>query len=206
MVHFTRWGVLLLVVASSAACDRSGSKKDSGEKETSGAAADAKPEVGTACTKDGKQICTSKKSALVCDAAKWTTMTCRGPRGCREKNGKGVCDGRINEPGALCLKEKNTGCTADQKDRLDCRNGEWFVLAHCRGKKGCHIDDEKGLLYCDQAVAYVGDVCMVDNGAACSHDGKAFLRCKNGKYSFETRCLGAKGCMYDYDKDQVSCD
>jgi len=207
MEQHTRWGVLVLVAASLVACELPGGTKNSGKTAASGtAAANANPEAGKACTEDGKQICTSKKSALVCDAAKWTPMTCRGPKGCRDDKGKANCDARISEAGALCLKEKTSACTADQKNRLDCRNGEWFVRAHCRGKKGCYLDDEKNLLYCDQAVAYVGDVCMVEKGAACSHDGKAFLRCKNGKYSFETRCLGAKGCTYDYDKDQVSCE
>ena len=152
-------------------------------------------QVGDDCAKadEGKATCADPKGMTRCKAGKIERGTCKGPKGCAPKGESIYCDQAISDLGASCFPEGGAACTPDEKTWLVCKNGEYVLRQPCRGTKGCTVNKETSAVSCDGSVGYVGDPCEPEGSAACTHDGRARLKCKNGKLSFEVSCAGA-GC------------
>ena len=98
-----------------------------------------------------------------------------------------ACGGK---PGQDCTD--TPGSCSDKGSHLVCLNKK-YVLETCKGPGGCN-DDGKTLL-CDNTKADVGDGCGHDGARSCTSDGKAELRCREGKLAVEWSCRG--GCALD---------
>jgi hypothetical protein len=75
---------------------------------------------------------------------------------------------------------------SDDGRMLACREGQLAPYLDCRGPRGCYPDGE--VSRCDQSVANAGEACA-GTGAACSADHTAQLRCRNGAFVHENRCV-----------------
>lgn len=150
---------------------------------------------GTPCpeSNEGNKSCADKKALIECSGAKLTRVDCKGSKGCYVEGSETKCDMSIADSGTPCVKEAAWACSVDQKQQLLCKNGEWITNAPCRGAKGCSLKEDNKI-WCDQTVAYVGDTCFNDDQRACTHDNKNMLACKNGKFSFDTRCNASPFC------------
>jgi hypothetical protein len=98
-----------------------------------------------------------------------------------------ACHGK---PGEDCTD--TPGSCLDKASHLVCVNKK-YVLETCKGKGGCN--DEGKTLLCDNSLAAVDDGCGHDGARACSSDGKAELRCHDGKFNVEWSCRGS--CTLD---------
>ena len=88
-------------------------------------------------------------------------------------------------------KTEGVGQCSDPKHFLVCRGGTW-KLDNCMGSAGCSTLGTS--VRCDQSVAAVGDACATAGGAACSADGKQFLRCDGSKMVVDADCKGPSAC------------
>src|SRR5438477_616006 len=76
----------------------------------------------------------------------------------------------------------------DAHTSLYCENGAWQLDA-CKGSNGCKEESGQDA-WCDSSGALdEGAPCMLRRHA-CSADGKAKLKCENGKLAIERRCKG----------------
>ena len=98
-----------------------------------------------------------------------------------------ACHGK---PGEDCTE--TPGSCLDKASHLVCVNKK-YVLETCKGKSACN--DEGKTLLCDNSIAGIGDGCGRDGARACSSDGAAELRCRDGKMAVEWSCRG--GCTLD---------
>lgn len=83
--------------------------------------------------------------------------------------------------GARCLDAKTA--LLCQEDRL--------VRFACKGPSGC-ADGAEGIR-CDSTLADETDRCE-EGSFTCRTDGKARLKCINGRYALDAQCLGDDGC------------
>ncbi len=98
-----------------------------------------------------------------------------------------ACHGK---PGEEC--SDTPGSCLDKASHLVCVNKK-YVLETCKGPGACN--DEGKTLLCDNSKATMGDGCGHDGARACSVDGAAELRCRDGKMAVEWSCRG--GCTID---------
>ncbi len=161
-------------------------------------------QTGDTCPVGAESVCSADGRSIVeCDNGQARRRGCEGPKGCRVEAGAAKCDGSIGQIGDYCPKNGTFACTTDQKSRLTCKNNKLVHELYCRGEKGCSIDAEKNLVFCDTRVAWIGDPCTEDRGA-CTMDGKSSLKCKNGRFAFSARCnADRRGCYWE--KDKLNC-
>ena len=101
------------------------------------------------------------------------TLACGGPK-------EGDACSTAAE-GARCL---------DAKVALMCQE-ERLVRFPCKGPSGC-AENAEGVR-CDSTLAEETDRCE-EGSFTCRVDGKARLKCINGRYALESQCLGDDGC------------
>jgi hypothetical protein len=154
-------------------------------------------EPGDSC-RAGAVFCIGKSRALECVQGKLADVACLGPAGCVEASH--VCDRTRAAAGDACGGEW-AACGADGKQFLECKLSKLTITNDCSGKRGCYARGKE--LHCDQSQANEGDRCTVAR-AACSLDGKAMLRCKDGKFAADLACRGPSGCKES--ENQVHCD
>lgn len=178
-----------------------------------------KVKVGDSCTVD-VAACYDPEQILYCVNGKFAPFPCKGKKGCWERTNSGkeevFCDMSGNEEGDACWtsqvvseskkeikraggQEGKGACSSDGKAMILCNDGK-ITHTQCRGPKGCERDGTD--LFCDLSVAKEGDACE-GNGAACSLDGKAMLKCVNGKSTLVSHCRGTP-CRIE--NKQVLCD
>jgi hypothetical protein len=154
-------------------------------------------EAGAACAKihEKVDVCAGSKAMVQCTDGKIVKHACGGKNGCAlGSDNKPHCDQSISAAGSACFAEGKSACSTDQKKKLRCKNGAWAATDVCRGAKGCWVDSEKNLAYCDMSLAYISDPCSKDGDWACALDGRSQLTCRNGKYAYGQRCYGKGGC------------
>lgn len=93
------------------------------------------------------------------------------------------------EAGKSCGNENEAVCEGSAV--LTCTKGTW-VKSECRGPKGCAVN--QNFVECDHTLATLGDVCDHEEGIACAVDGKALLKCANGKFAVDEACTGETTC------------
>ncbi len=131
---------------------------------------------GAACSADGHQV-------LDCVDGRFVV---RHPAdSCRVENGTVYWTGAYAMVGERCTGTTRL-CSADDH-LLECRNGQLAVFTTCRGPNGCGLHGES--FSCDQSIAAAGDPCTGE-GMACTEDGAAALRCRDGAFVHETDCVG----------------
>lgn len=161
-----------------------------------------KPGPGSSCDK-GEARCIDKKTQLVCQAGKFVSSPCKGPRGCGLTPDGVFCDISGNQPGEPCsTDDEGAAACSDPKTKIVCSAGKYQPW-QCRGPKGCTTDDRRPL--CDNSIAEPADPCReADKTKACSVDGKQYLSCAAGKMTMEFQCLGPAGCKSEGGK--LGCD
>lgn len=95
----------------------------------------------SACSLEGTHV-------LICEEGTFAEQyPCRGPNGCRLRDGRLLCDRSIAVEGEDCsrLPKDGKACSADGKSLLSCDRGRF--VAHRPCPKGCRATKE-GKLYC----------------------------------------------------------
>lgn len=134
-----------------------------------------------------------KVSVVRCVGEHWKLAgKCPGPKGCSSQRQKVSCDDSLADLGMPCATEGSGACSGDKKTVLRCEHGVMAEAAKCRGARGCSIAGSPPAPVCDTTIAQVGDACQSDDEAACSVDGKQFLRCRDHVMTAMQAC--AKGC------------
>lgn len=148
--------------------------------------------------------CDGTTESLFCLDGRITRIRCDGPRGCSEQGSRLYCDQSVATVGARCAQEAGGACTPDRSEFLTCTGGLYVLSARCHGANACRNVD--GQVFCDQTRAAVGDPCATGPGgdAACSMEGDAMLRCREGRFALSTACRGPNACRVQ--GTQVLCD
>ncbi len=142
-------------------------------------------QVGDPC-KDGWACSPDHQAALECRDGKMAlASSCHGPKGCGARDHQVTCDSSIVELGEPCSTPREGGCSRDGGSILGCREGTFVVMHVCRGPQKCATKDHQP--DCDMVLAEAGDPCEGEV-AACTPDGKTFLRCKSGAYAVDSHC------------------
>jgi hypothetical protein len=164
-----------------------------------------KPKLGGKCTKDGKEACADKASALVCHDGTWSAMACRGAMGCISAGDSASCDNMNAEENDICNLDGDYACTMDKKAYLQCEKRTWKLAGSCRGQNGCQVNTKH--VKCDSSVARLDDPCMKDDEGdhACADDKKTSLVCRGAKFVLAGKCGGPQGCRLKQG-DEVDCD
>jgi hypothetical protein len=142
---------------------------------------------GDACSEEGSASCSKDKTTFY--SCKNGTMgeatPCRGPNGCSVNPGNKIgCDKSASLENDPC-DAAGAACTPDGAKMLTCLDGKMSLKHVCRGGP-CKVENDT--VQCTNwGIGDVGDPCTND-AAACSSDGKAFLKCKDGKFAAARQC------------------
>ena len=168
--------------------------------------------AGEAClmppSGDNLACSTDKLDELTCVAGHWgLTRTCKGPKKCAITGNVISCDDSLGDVGDPCVVESvadNYGCSTDKKIEVVCdtATNKFQPSNTCRGAKGCWIEDSK--VYCDTAVARVGERCRPLDNLSCSEDSTRELRCSPQLTWAEQRDCKRSGCKIR--GSEVSCE
>ncbi len=112
-------------------------------------------------------------------AATMLALALASLQGCSERKEGEACSSP--EDGARCLNSATALVCSEQR----------LVRFPCKGALGCTQNQES--VRCDGTVAAEGDRCE-EGSFTCSEDGKARLKCINGKYVADALCRGDDGC------------
>lgn len=139
------------------------------------------------CDDSGKYELTCNKKEHVYQKRR----ECRGPKGCKSVDGKGVCDASVKAFGDWCDPDvdRNEVCSVDGKAMLYCRDAA-VSGKRCPGEKGC--TKISGGVFCDDGKHLANDPCKTNGDTACEAGGTSLLECRGGKYARKTKCDG--GC------------
>jgi hypothetical protein len=156
-----------------------------------------KPKAGGKCATNGKYLCDSGGTALLCQDGTYVSMPCRGPKGCMGTGPGSQCDDDLAQEGDVCMTtlNENYACSTDHKKELLCKDGKFAEVRSCKGPKACAIQGD--MIHCDDSLADVGDPCVeepADANYACSTDKVTEVVCKAGKFNPSNSCRGVKGC------------
>jgi hypothetical protein len=168
-----------------------------------------KPQAGQPCVSNGKLQCVDPSTALLCQNSKLVNLPCRGPRGCRGMGTSSTCDDDLSLEGDACQQtlNDNYSCSVDHTKELLCKSGVFTTVRTCKGPKKCTVTGD--MINCDDSLADVGDLCVVDPGDAnygCSTDKKIEVVCDGttSKFQSSNTCRGPKGCFVE--NEHVFCD
>ncbi len=182
-------------------------KKDGATCDLTGA------EKGATCAPNGLIACSDPQTLLTCMKGAFETYPCRGTGGCYEAS----CNQLRTEKGDRCRIEGSASCSVDGKERHKCIGGQVVLEGVCEGPKKCSLGPvAKGcnpgipgscdvLVYCDQTIKSVGEICAPDE-AACTKDRASMLTCVSGKLAVATTCRGPKGCWVEDLTRKIYCD
>jgi hypothetical protein len=195
-----------------------------------------KPSVGDKCKASGQLVCDAKDRALVCDGKAWSSVPCKGPRGCARPEGAGAtdqCDDTLGAEGDPCpaAPPLDYACTADHAEALICRDGRFALWRRCRGSRGCEVGagepratgagdggagheerasegvgDGARSVRCDTSAGAEGDPCERRGSYACTTDGKMMLVCTGAALTSASSCRGPSGCHIEAGTNRVDCD
>jgi hypothetical protein len=168
-----------------------------------------KPSPGAPCVTNGKFQCSDPSSALLCQSGKYVSMPCRGPAGCTGFGASSRCDDDLALEGDACLQtlNDNYACSVDHTKEFICKTGKFTAIRTCKGPKKCTVSGD--MINCDDSMADVGDVCVVDPGDAnfgCSPNKLTEVVCDgpSSKFQAAQSCRGQKGCTIE--NEMVHCD
>jgi len=91
------------------------------------------PKAGDTCSQAGL-LCEDTDSALECRLGRWTSLPCRGPKGCYDAGDKLTgCDLEGNLEGDYCASAaEGTGLCSPAGDALlQCRSGVYVKVSSC---------------------------------------------------------------------------
>ena len=154
--------------------------------------------AGVACDGTDAACSPDKKSELRCiDGKLITSLTCKGPNGCRTTHGGDsiTCDYTLADENDPCSVD-DSACSVDKKKELRCDGTKFIVSSTCKGANGCTLSPS-GQAYsldCDDTIADVGDACQ-ESQSACGSDKQSLLMCKEGKFQLLRQCRGNAGCV-----------
>lgn len=153
--------------------------------------------AGDRCSLDdnGVAVCASSRDMLVCRGEAFTSVPCRGPRGCEMVGEQARCDQSVAEPGEACNPAGAKACAGDGAGVLVCADGHMTELYRCRGEGKCRAS--AGKLACDQTVAQLGDRCdkALHGHIACSEDRKALITCRDERFVPSEKCKAGTVCV-----------
>lgn len=152
--------------------------------------------AGDRCSLDdtGVAVCASASDMLVCRGEAFTSVPCRGPKGCEMVGEQARCDQSVAERGEACKPAGAKACAVDQTAVLICAEGRMTELYQCRGVGKCW--SQAGKLACDQTVAKLGDHCdkALSGHIACSEDRRALITCKDERFVASEKCRRGTTC------------
>lgn len=168
--------------------------------------AGCKAKPGGSCKIETKEVCADDKKALACHDGKWEEMLCKGPDGCSQASSLRICDQTVAEEKDVCNFADDVVCSSDKRALLQCVKNRWTMVQTCNGERACSVDKTK--VFCDNAIASVGDPCREEDDYACSMDKKVALVCKGNKFGQLRLCKGPNGCRIVTSKEgpKVDCD
>jgi hypothetical protein len=159
-------------------------------------------------SEQGAAACVDTRRIVVCRAGHYLQVACRGPEGCKKRDGRPYCDSSIGKLGEPCKDEGVQACAADgpvsgrsPSARLPdghevviCQSGRFEHALWCRGESGCK--SQGGKLDCDLSKAVVGDACpaSLEGQHACSLDASGIAICKQGKFASDEKCKSGTRC------------
>lgn len=162
-----------------------------------------KAKEGEACKTEGKQVCTSKDSSLICVDSKWVALPCRGAAGCSGSGEAVECANNGYLAGEPCsIEEDDHECSVDHKSQLKCDGKKWKTVDKCLGPKACTTSASE--VHCDDTLTDLGADCSNEGSYSCSLDAKELHQCKAGRVVLDSSCRGAAGCKPNGDK--MRCD
>lgn len=152
--------------------------------------------IGDRCSRDdqGVAVCASPSAMLVCRGEAFTSVPCRGPKGCEAVGEQPRCDQSVAELGEACNPDGGKACSTDESRVLTCAEGRMKELYLCRGEGKCR--SQAGKLSCDQTMAQLGDRCdkALSGHIACSEDKKALITCKDERFVPSEKCKAGTVC------------
>jgi hypothetical protein len=149
-----------------------------------------------------------KLSELTCVTGTWKlTRTCKGPKHCSITGTIINCDDTMGDVGDLCTVDQgddNYGCSTDKKIEVVCdaATNKFQPSNTCRGPKGCWIENNR--VFCDQAMARIGDKCRPVDNHSCSEDATQELKCSPQFTWIKQRDCKHSGCKIK--SSEVYCD
>ncbi len=161
----------------------------------------APPKAGEKCKTEGIGSCPDAKHFLICRGGTWALDNCLGAGGCTAVATAIKCDQSVAAVGDHCTGT-GAACSVDSKQFLKCDGTKMTLDADCKGPLACSKAGTQ--VKCDESAGVVGDACSDEGKAACSLDGKSFLKCTTKKLTMGFACGGAKGCHIV--GDTVHCD
>jgi hypothetical protein len=170
--------------------------------------ASCKPKVGGKCSGAGA-VCTDKTSALFCMDETYTSITCRGEKGCAQNGAVVDCDESMANEQDSCNAPDAIACATDHREALRCTNAHFALDETCKGPTGCKIDATQKIS-CDNDVADVNDPCHFIGDYACTTDRSLVMKCEANKMTPLNTCRGPKQCRIvsvpKQDKVEFQCD
>ena len=144
-----------------------------------------------ACSEDGTQLLECSKEGKF-----EFTKHCRGPAGCKSKDGVATCDRSVQLLGDPCTPPEEDICSTDGAAALLC-DGHRMFERMCVGPGRCK-KDEKGM-NCDQQVPSDGMPCTAKGAMGCSkafgNEPQKLLECNGTKYVVSKVCK--KACVFN---------
>jgi hypothetical protein len=143
-----------------------------------------------ACSEDGTQLLECSKEGKF-----EFTKHCRGPAGCKSKDGVAQCDRSVQLPGDPCTPPEEDICSTDGAAVVLCDGSKMFEKM-CVGPGRCTKTD-KGL-NCDTLVPNDGMPCTQKGVLGCQKqvgkDPPKLLECNGTKYVVSKACK--KQCVF----------
>lgn len=143
-----------------------------------------------ACDEDGKQLLECSKEGKF-----EFTKYCRGPNGCKSKDGVAVCDRSVQNPGDPCTPPEEDICSVDRAAVVLC-DGRSMFEKMCPGPGHC-VKNEKGIS-CDTLNPTEGMPCAEKGARGCQkpYDKQPakLLECNGTKYVVSKKCK--KECVF----------
>jgi len=155
-------------------------------------ASGCKPRLGKKCSPEGKEVCAGKGAALLCLEGKWTTMACRGAKGCSGEGAVIECDQSVARATEVCNLESSVTCSEDKRSSLACKDNAWQPSESCGGPQGCTRGAQGAS--CDSSIARENDKCTHPGSQACSQEKRSRLSCVGGRFTAAENCRGPEGC------------
>lgn len=143
-----------------------------------------------ACSEDGKQLLECSKEGKF-----EATKHCRGPLGCKSKDGAASCDRSVHNPGDPCTPPEEEVCSPDGAAVVLC-DGQKMFEKLCPGPDHC-VKNDKGIS-CDTFLPTEGMACTQKDTFGCQKayekQPSKLLKCNGTKYVVAKTCK--KDCEF----------
>jgi hypothetical protein len=140
----------------------------------------------------------SVRTSALTGALTWTSVSCKGAKGCARAGGDDECDDTLAAEGDPCPRSPplDYACATDLTTALVCKDGRFDLWRRCRGPQGCQVVEGR-TVHCDTSLGETDDPCEHAGTFACSVDGKTMLECDGKSLAVASSCRGPKACFFE---------